>query len=327
MHRSNWRDGLAAIFVLLLLALAGCGGGGSSGPAASAKVATPTAVAGRIAAFGSGVPGSPEALQELQDAKDAGFDELINYSSMNAAPNDIVRYLDQAATLKMGIIYSVKDVLGKEDMDGASAELHRSFFGGTTDEQVEAVTKQFVTHPAVTGVLISDELPGNRSELDEWLPHLKKRYDQIHRLAPGKPVMVVLYWSGEDPKFYQAVKQYADNLAIDFYPIPRNAQYGLESDIPVIGATLDQVAGGGGWFVLQAFGWGATAHPEGVDLGYAKARYAPPNSDQMVAMAEAAVRSGAKNIAFYSLADPNRSSLAQVKEAVARIRQAPWWRS
>jgi hypothetical protein len=314
-----------AVIALLLAAVAACGGG--SGPTSNAKATAPAVTSRHIAAFGSQVPGTQAALQELQDAKDAGFDELVNYSSMNATPADITRYLDEAAELKVGIIYSTKDVLGNEDTDEANKGLHRSLFGETTDAQVEAVTKQFVTNPAVTRVFISDELPGNRDDLDEWLPHLKKRYDQIHRLAPGKPVMVVLYWSGDDPEFYGAVKKYADDFAIDFYPFPKNTQYGLESEIPAVGTTLKKVAGDSGWFVVQAFGWGAAAHPEGADLGYTKARYDPPNADQMVAMAEAAVKGGAKNLVFYSLADPNRSSLAQVKEAVTRIRQAPWWQS
>jgi hypothetical protein len=323
------KRGVGLFLALLLAVLTACGGGSTTSKATSpngnASANVVESNSRRIAAFGSAVPGTEESLQELRDAKEAGFDELINYSSMNAAPSQVRSYLDEAQRLGVGIVYSIKDILGDKDADDANAALHEEHYGKTTDQQATAVTKQFVTHPAVTRVLISDELPGNRDDLDEWLPHLKKRYDQIKSIT-DKPVVVVLYWSGADPEFYGAVKKFADDFAIDFYPLPKNSRYGLESDIPAIGATLKQVAGDDGWFALQAFGWGATDHPEGEGLGYTARRYDAPNADQMVAMAKLAVEGGARNLIFYSLADPNRADLAQVKKAVAQIRAAPWWK-
>lgn len=322
--RRNRTLGLVAAIVLTS---AGCSGE-SLDPGNYSPSSLPNRPDGTIAVYTASELGSNESMAELKDVKEAGFDEVIAYGSMNGQTIEgIRRYLDAAQKMDIGVVFSVKDVLGDIDTDEDNAAHHRALFGETTDAQVATVLKAFIGHPAVTRVLISDERPGGPEDLQEWLPQLKKRRDQLSKV---KPTSVVLYWNQDSPAFYQAVKQYADDLQIDYYPLPENKLYGPLSTISDIGRTLWQTAGRHGYFVLQAFGWDPKNHPEGVELGFTTLS-PPPTTEQMVDMAKRAVEGhgdgGATNLAFYAFGEPNAASLNSVKEAVRQIRAAAWWQS
>ena len=293
---------------------------------------TPLVSGGTIAVYASTELGSEESLAELDRIKVAGFDSVIAYGSMNGRTvAGIRRYLDEARRVGIDVVFSVKDVLGTTDTDDVNAEHHRRLFKNgqdqSTDAQVETIARELLGHPSVKRVLISDELPGDLGDLQEWLPRLKMRYEQINKI---KPVSVVLYWNPDSSDFYRAVKQYTHDLQIDYYPLPESNKYGPVSAIADIGQMLWQTAGEDGWFVLQAFGWDPEAHSEAADLGFTK-RSPPPTVEQMVDMVRRAVEGhgegGAMNIAFYALGDPNAASLDAMAEAIRRIRAADWWQN
>lgn len=292
---------------------------------------SPSVMGGAIAAYTSTELGSEESFTELDQLKAAGFDTVIAYGSMNGRTLDgTQRYLDSVQHANMHVVFSVKDVLGTTDTDEVNAEHHRQIFGNgqdqSTDAQVDTVIRELLGHPAVTRVLIADEQPGGPEDLQEWLPRLKRRYEQISKV---KPVSVVMYWNPESSDFYRAVTQYADDLQIDYYPLPENATYGPVSAIADIGQMLWQTAGNDGWFVLQAFGWDPEAHPEGISLGFTE-KSPPPTIEQMVDMARRAVQGhgdgGAMNLAFYAVGESNAASLSSMTEAIRQIRAADWWR-
>jgi hypothetical protein len=317
-----------AVVVVGAAVVAGCGSKASTvqpaplSAAASDTSASPVAK-GTIGVYTSTELGSAESLSELQQVKDAGFDEVIAYGSMNGRSiADISHYLDTAQSMGVGVVFSLKDILGVTDTDDANAAHHRGLFGQSTDAQTTMIVRTFLGHPAIRSVLIADEQPSGPSDLSQWLPRLKKRYDEIHAV---KPVTVVMYWNPGSPEFYESVKQYADNLQVDYYPVPENSTYGPVSEISTIGSTLKQTAGAGGCFVLQAFGWNPEAHPEGVALGFTQASPAPATA-QMVDMAKRAVEDGAANLAFYAMGDPGAASIQSMKDAVVQIRQASWWK-
>lgn len=276
-----------------------------------------------LAVYAGGAPGTDTASKALEWAKGAGFNAVLNYSVVNASPEDIKSYLEQSLGLK--VIFSLKDLLGPQDLDTDTGDqaLHQQF-GMNTHDQVSDLVRRFAEHPAVWGFYVSDELPEDASKLAVWLPLLRERQQEIKAIT-AKPVLVTLYWSGADTAFYKAVKSATTDLAIDYYPYPANSTYGSGAE-RIIGRTLKTVAGSNSWFVLQAFGWGNGQHSEGAGLGFS-ANAAPPNTDQMVSMARSAVLGGARNVIMYSY-DDNVSNPAQLKNisaAVSQITGAAWW--
>ena len=312
----------STIAIITAAALAGCSGTHTTG-------ASPVKESGggKIVAYVSTDAGSPESILQLQQTKQAGFDGVVSYGSMNGqSVEDVQHYLDQAAEIGIDVTFSVKDVLGKTDADHTNASRHRQLFGRTTDAQITSVVSNFIGYKAVKNVLISDEQPTDSSEYDAWKPRLEKRYAQIH---PVKPTSIVLYWNPGDLQFYRNVKRYADELQVDYYPGRGEGKFPIQA-ISDIGDALWQVAGDNGTFVLQAFGWDPENHPEGVEHGFTE-KVAPPTGDEMITAAKLAVEGkghgGAMNLAFYSLDDPNASSLDDVTYAIQHIRNADWWKN
>lgn len=326
MRRFRFTPWIAGVIAgLLALALTACGGSQKPAHKPAPRL---------LAVYAGGEPGTDYANQALQWAKAAGFDVVINYSSINAQPGQIAAYLAQADKLHLKVVLSLKDLLGKQDLDQTpdNRAMHQQF-GPTTHDEVTGIVSQFGSLPAVWGFSISDELPGNASELNQWLPQLKERQAQIKQIS-HKPTLVTLYWSGNDPSFYRTVSQTASDFALDYYPYPENSTYGPVNTIKDIGHTLQTVAGTHSWYVLQAFGWGNGQHDVAKQLGF-KATDPAPDTDHMVAMAKMAVTSGAYNLTFFSYDDNvaqgdgsssgNPQQLANIKAAVAKIRAANWW--
>lgn len=285
---------------------------------------------GSIELYTSTELGSEQSYRELRQAKMAGFDSVIAYGSMNGRTMAAIRrYFDAAQKMGIGVVFSVKDVLGVTDTDPANEAHHRLLFGvgqdQSTDTQVATIAKQLLDHPAVKSVLISDERPRDPEDLGQWLPRLERRYGQISRI---KPTTVVLSWSPDSLDFYRAVRRYAHNLQINYYPFPESHLLPVDA-ISEIGEVLWQTAGPDGCFVLQAFGWDPRVHPEGIKLGFNQ-RFPPPSASQMVESARLAVEAkghgGAANLAFYAAGDPNAASFNSMKEAIKQIRRARWWR-
>lgn len=309
----------------ILAGSVGCSGGSPPPP-------TPQPQGGKIAVYVSTIPGSAESLTELQQVKKAGFDAVINYSSLNGTVEGIHEYLDAADELQVGVVFSVKDLLGETDTDEDADNVmrHQRQYGRegdvSNDAQITTLVDEFIDYPAVQSVLISDELPTGPENLEQWLPYLEKRHDQISSV---RPTSAVFYWNPDNLAFYEAVGRATDQLQIDFYPIPYSSKYGSVEQISDIGDTLWRVAGPDGWFVLQAFAWDAS-HPEGRALGFPEGS-PPPTTKQMVDMARLAVEGrgngGAMNLAFYALGDPAAVSLTSMQEAIRQIRGAEWWKS
>jgi len=323
-----------ATLALGAVALAGCSSQEPTAPPTSVDSKTAQAPTdsdttridvGEIAAYGSAVPGTPEALAELQQAKDIGFNVLLNYSSMNASTADIHTYLDQAKRLGIGLSFSTKDILGADDTDPQNVNLHQQW-GMSTDAQMQTMASEFFSHSAVKSVFTADEQPDDSRLIPGWLNNLKKRHSQVSK--SGKPSSVVLYWNGGNASLYKAAMANTDQMQIDYYPLPANSTYGPVETIADIGDMLYKVADNDGWFVVQAFGWDWQNHPESKELGF-PAKSPPPTTAEMVNMAKLAVEGhghgGAMNLVFYALGEPNAASPADVKAAVQQIRAADWW--
>ncbi|MDN5274349.1 MAG: hypothetical protein JWP06_250 [Candidatus Saccharibacteria bacterium] len=291
---------------------------------------TSKANGGSIGLYTSTELGSEQSYRELKQVKMAGFDSVIAYGSMNGRTTAAIRqYFDAAQKMGIGVVFSIKDVLGATDTDPANQAHHRLLFGvgqdQSTDAQVATIAVQLLDHPAVKSVLISDERPRGPEDLEQWLPRLEKRYDQISKI---KPTTIVLSWSPDSLDFYKAVRRYAHNLQINYYPFPEGHLLPVDA-ISEIGDVLWRTAGSNGCFVLQAFGWDPRVHSEGIKLGFNK-KSPPPSTGQMVESARLAVEAnghgGATNLAFYAAGDPNAASFNSMKEAIKQIRRASWWR-
>ncbi len=300
----------------------------AASPTHSAPVAAPKIQAGSsrlLGIYGSAVPGTPTAQAELEYASQAGFNLLLNYSSVNATPQAVIAYLALAQSLHMKVILSVKDLLGPTDQDPTDAGWHRQY-GASTTAEVSGIVKAYAANPAVWGFYTSDEEPTDPSNLSQWLPAIQARQRQIQRLT-HKPTLVVLDWSPGSTDYYQQIAQATDQLGIDYYPIPASATYGPVSAITTIGRALRAAAGKNTWFVVQAFAWNRVMHPEGAALGF-PADPAPPTARQMVKMAKLAVKAGVRNLLFYSYMDNmnDPGQLRAIKQAVRTIRASTWWK-
>lgn len=293
---------------------------------------------GQLGMFNGGVPGTPEALAALKFAHENHIDQIINYSVINAAPKARDDYLVEADHLGVSIIVSIKDLLGATDLDPPNAAFHQ-YYGNyvhpelklagqtpTIDQQVEGIVKLLDPYPAVGGYYISDELPQDPTgpeSLAKWRDPLQHRYAQIHSLS-HKPTKVSLYWTAGTSRveFMRDVKQWTDELMVDYYPFPEGAGHRLGplAEIGQAGAAISSSAGAHGWFIFQAFSWDvepATA----ANLGFAPGSPAP-DAAAMVNMARRAVKGGARNLALFSYEYMTKTpgQTQEVRLALSKIR-------
>jgi hypothetical protein len=320
------RQSIGALAIVFAL-LAGCSSeppdrlAQSNPPASQGQIAQHCVADGGISVWTSTELGSDEWHAELKKVKAACFDSVTAYGSMNGSTIErSERGLDEAKELGVGVEFSTKDILGTTDTDETNADHHTDVFGVGNDAQMDTLSKGLLRHSAVDPVLITDELPADPDDLEQWLPALKKRSAAVHKI--GKQTSGVFYWNGSQ-SFYRAVKQHLDYVEVDYYPLPEDSEYGPVSAISEIGETLGRTAGPKGTFVLQAFGPDLVNHPELKKTGPA------PTVSQMVDMARLAVVGrkgcGAMNLSFYIAGEPGSASLPTMGEAVHQIRQADWW--
>ena len=290
-----------------------------------------------IAIFDSGVPGTSEATAALDFAKSANINLVINYSGINEKPAVVKQYLDAAQARGVQVALSLKDLLGGPnlvsdpalDQDPGNLGMHKTY-GVTPDDQVGEIIKDFDSHPAVWGYLISDELPQDPAGdqgLNKWLRPLQDRNALLKGLT-DKPTLTTMYWGDQREEFLKQVKTGTDQLMVDYYPYPDTRAvpgkfYGSTLDSFKVGQTVQTVAGNGSWFGLQGFSW--QAEPDTA----ANFTFGPnppaPNADWMTYMAQLALRGGVRNLAVFSYgyAQATPGQLDQVKRAVSQIRALP----
>jgi hypothetical protein len=281
------------------------------------------------------------ASAELRFAQEARIDAVINYSAINASPEAVRTYLDEAQRRGVRVVLSLKDLLGDRDLDEEpeNQALHQQY-GATTTRQVAGVIKQYDGHPAVWGYFISDELPADpqgEAGTATWLGPLKARYRQVTRLS-RKPVMVSMYWGENREAFLYDVHGAASgHLMMDYYPFPdetvhggRRQTYGPIADLATTGSTMRRVAGAQSWSAIQAFPW---EREPGTAKQFGFNGQLAPSVGDMAHMAQLALRGdgtgpGAQNLAFFSYdyAAQTPGQLERVKQAARRIRQLPEWR-
>jgi hypothetical protein len=275
-----------------------------------------------IALFDSGVPGTAEANEALQFAHDARVDQIINYSILNASPNDIDDYLTRARAQNVQIVVSLKDLLGPADLDPANEHFHAQFGGDTNEARVANIVKLFDGYSAVWGYFISDELPQDVNGLAQWGAPLADRYDQIKQLS-SKPVLASVWRNPVG--FLKTVKQGTDHLMMDYYPYPEGPgqTYGPVADIKPVAEDVFEAAGSNGWFAIQAFSYAKNEPDTGKRFNFPEGPGSgAPSTNQMVKMARLALDGGVKNLAFFSYgyARDIPGQLDELQDAIARIR-------
>jgi hypothetical protein len=266
------------------------------------------------ALYVGGVPGTPLAEQQLAYASGT-FNKVIDYPYAQATFQQDNTYLGQAARFGVQVVPAV-------DITSVPS-----------NARVAAIVTKYCHNPYIGGWLTSDEAPED-STVPHWhkmLHQLQVRQQLIQRLCPDKPVMGDWY---NNPTTYLAqMKTAVDQIMVDYYPYPdqttsasaSHQSYGSIDDTSVVGQALKAAAGNNTWFIDQGFSWQAemsTANQ--FDFG---PNPGAPDAQWMIYMAQLALQSGARNLAFFSYeyASQTPGQLAQIKLAVNYLKAQPWW--
>jgi len=263
-----------------------------------------------IGAYVAEVPGSPEASQMLQLAHSMGINVLYNYALPSGDERTVKEYLDEAQTLDVQVIVSLKDFYDQVDSENSFEQ-----WGNTNEDAAIKVVRTFEGHPAVWGFGITDENPESPADLNAWQKTLETRYAKIKKVTT-RPVMATLVgWSAdssaERQDFLEALSGSFDVLNLDYYPVP----CGDMANVSEVARDLTNIGQQDGWFTLQVFDWTAYNDPV-CDNGRL------PTEDEMLQMGRDALDHGAHNIMLYSLFDISKNMTQQdiVRRVIAELK-------
>lgn len=226
--------------------------------------------------FPMGIYLGPTEDEHLQRIADGGFNTILCYEYGNG--KDPLAYLGRAEKHHLKVIYSLKDMY-----PGMRLSQNGDPFAVATDH-----LRLLRDNDTLLAWYINDELEA------EWMPQLKKMYDQTVQLDPDHPAYQVMGQTTFEAGRLRRLEKYfdvTDVLGIDHYMIG-NAK-DLTDNATDTRLTASATRGAKGvWMVPQIY-----------DIKSNSAEPHPPTRDEMRNEAYQSLINGATGLVFYSYFD------------------------